>query len=143
MDHDAYRGKHDAAAPADRGDDARLARAGTLEPTAPERRRRSKEDEEERVHPPEIGNTPVTCGGKQRAAERQVGAGDRLRHTERTRQRQPEHAEAVGHADAEMNRERGRRYEPPVESRSRNDAFPIEKSRQRLRGGYFHGITDT
>jgi hypothetical protein len=42
-----------------------------------------------------------------------------------------------------MNGERGRRYEPAVESRSRNDAFPIEKPRQWLRGGYFHGITDT
>jgi hypothetical protein len=50
---------------------------------------------------------------------------------------------AVRHADAEVNRERRGRDEPAVESRSRNDAFPIEKSRRWLRGGYFHGITDT
>ena len=32
------------------------------------------------------------------------------------RQRQPEHAEPVGHADAEMDRERGRRNQPAVEA---------------------------
>jgi hypothetical protein len=42
-----------------------------------------------------------------------------------------------------MNSERSGRYETRVESWSRNDAFPVEKSWQWLRGGYFHGITDT
>ena len=32
------------------------------------------------------------------------------------RQRQPEHAEAVGHADAEMDRQRGRRHQPAIDS---------------------------
>jgi hypothetical protein len=56
--------------------------------------------------------------------EAHVGrAGDRLGDAERFRQRQPEHREAVGHADAQVDRERRRRHQPAVEARSRNRAF--------------------
>ena len=80
---------------------------------------------------------------KSARAQRQVGAHDRLRHAERARQRQPEHAEAVRHADAEVDRERRRRHEPAVEPRRGDDALAIEEPRRSGRGGYFHGITDT
>ncbi len=47
-----------------------------------------------------------------------AGAGDRLAgscgHADGAAERQPEHAEAVGHADAEMDGERGRRDQPAV-----------------------------
>ena len=42
------------------------------------------------------------------------------RQPERARQRQPEHAEAVGHADAEMNAKRRRRHQPAIEAGGRN-----------------------
>ena len=40
-------------------DDAGLARPRALEPAAPQRRGRPEEDEEQRVHPAEIGDAPV------------------------------------------------------------------------------------
>ena len=89
---------------------------GALEPPAPQRRGRSEEDEEQRVNPPEVRNAPIARGREEGGAQRQVGARDRLRHAQRTRQRQPEHAEAVRHPDAEVNREGRRRHEPPVEA---------------------------
>ena len=60
------------------------------------------------------------------------GHGIGCRDAERARQRQPEHAEAVGHADAQMNAERGRRHQPAIEPGLGDDAFAIEESHSRI-----------
>ena len=52
-----------------------------------------------------------------------------LADADRTRQRQPEHAEAIRHADTEMNAERGRRHQPAIEPGRGDDAFAVEQSR--------------
>jgi hypothetical protein len=57
--------------------------------------------------------------------EAHVGrAGHRFLDADRFRQRQPEHREAIGHADAQVNRQRGRRHQPAVEARSRRWCVP-------------------
>src|SRR5262245_24563147 len=95
-------GNHESAAPAARGYDAGFSRTLALYPGAEQRRGRSEHDEEQRVHPPERADLPV--------------GGGRARDADRSSEREPEHAESVGHPDREMNRQRGRRDEPPVES---------------------------
>src|SRR5437868_1950556 len=45
-----------------------------------------------------------------------------------TRQRQPEHAEAVSHANAQMNAERRWWHQPAIKSRPCDRAFAIENS---------------
>ena len=52
--------------------------------------------------------------------------------SERALQRLPEHREAVGHADAEMDAQRGRRHQPAVEARLGDDALPVEQARSPL-----------
>jgi hypothetical protein len=43
------------------------------------------------------------------------------------------HAEAVRHADAQMDAERGRRHQPAIKSRFRDDSFSAQKSGRRAR----------
>ena len=123
MGVDAERAEQKPAAPAQRRNDAGLARTRALQPAAPNRGRDSEQHEEQRVHPAEAGDAPVAGGGEQFAEQRHVRAGCRLR-TERARQRQPEHAEAVGHADAKMDAERRRRHQPAIEAGGRNGGSP-------------------
>lgn len=129
MGHDADGSKHDAAAPAAGGNDACLARTRPLEPAAPNGGGRAKQDEEQRIDPAEVGNTPVAGGGEQRRGERQIGASGRGGDPERLGKRQPEDAETICHADAEMDGERGRRDQPPVETGSCDDPFTFEQAR--------------
>src|SRR5262245_20205135 len=65
------------------------------------------------------------------------GLVETLRDADGAPQRQPENAEAIGHADAEMDRERGRRHEPAVVTRRRNDVRLVEKADTIARG---HGL---
>ena len=66
---------------------------------------------------------------EQHLAERHGGrTGLRLIEADRVRQRQPEHAEAIGHADAKMNSERGGRHEPAVEARFCDDVLARKKT---------------
>ncbi len=58
---------------------------------------------------------------------RGVRAGDGLLDAERARQRQPEHAQPIGHADAQMDAERRGRHEPAVEAGSSDGALAIEQ----------------
>jgi hypothetical protein len=77
----------------------------------------------------ELADFPVAARGEQRIENtRAVRTGDRTLAAQRARQRQPEHAEAVGHADAEMDRQRRRRHQPAVEARLGDNAFAIEKT---------------
>ncbi|MNP31856.1 hypothetical protein D3C76_1250020 [compost metagenome] len=46
---------------------------------------------------------------------------------QRLGQRQPEHREAIGHADAQVDGQRGRWHQPPVETGPGDDAFLGEK----------------
>jgi hypothetical protein len=128
MDVDTKRAKHQAAAPADRGNNAGLARARTFEPAAPDRSGYAEQNEEQRIHPAHAGDAPVASGRDQFLQQRHVRAGLGLRHAERARQRQPEHAETVCHADAQMNAKRGRRHQPAVEAGFGDDAFLVENS---------------
>ena len=54
------------------GDDADLARAHVLQPTAPDRRGQAQEDEEQREHPAKRGDLPVALGREQLAEEADV-----------------------------------------------------------------------
>src|SRR6185312_17570152 len=58
-----------------------------------------------------------------------------LHHADGAAERQPEHAETVGHADAEMDGERGWRHEPAVVARVRDDALFIEQA-DPMAGGF-------
>ena len=64
VDVDADCAEHETACPAACGDHARLARAGTFKPAAPECRRYAEHHEEQRVHPAHAGDVPVACGGE-------------------------------------------------------------------------------
>jgi hypothetical protein len=115
---------------ADGRDDARLC----ADPRARANRPRDAADEprntkNERVHPAEIGNAPITRSRNNARPSVRSGAGNRLRHASAARQRQPEHAEAVRHTDAEVNRPSAAgRYEPPFESRVRQRCVPDRAS---------------
>src|SRR5262249_53034590 len=128
MNVDAERADQEPAAPAQRRDDARLARSDTLKPAAPDRRRHTEHHKEQRVHPAEAGDLPIATGGEQLLPERNVRASLALSHSQCARQRQPEHAEAIGHADAKMNAERRGRDKPTVEAGFCDRMFAVENS---------------
>jgi hypothetical protein len=73
--------------------------------------------------------------GEKLAPERQVRTGDALVEADGARQRNPEHAEAVGHSDAQVDAERGGRHQPAVEAGFGNDALPVEQPRSRPESG--------
>ena len=141
MDVDAERADQQAAAPAQRRDETRLARPDALEPAAPDRRGNAEQQEEEREHPAEVELAPVAVRGKQRLQRagglltERDGACGALRHglpvgtEDGALQRLPEHREAVGHADAEMDAKRCRRHEPAVEPRLGDD--PLSRKERR------------
>ena len=126
VDIDAECRNQKATAPAEGGDHAGSAWPNPLEPAAPDGGRGAEQHEEQRVHPAEIELAPVATRGEERLqrarrllAERGRGGrafGNRLAvgAQERALQRLPEHAEAIGHADAKMNGESCRRHEPAV-----------------------------
>src|SRR5712671_1066268 len=83
-----------------------------------------------RVHPAQARNAPVARRGEKLAEERDIRTGDTLVETDCARERQPEHAEAIGHADAQMDAKGGRRHQPAIEARLGNDALPVEQSQR-------------
>ena len=116
MDINSERADQQTAAPAARCDHAGLARTDALQPAAPDRRGDAEQHEEQREHPAQAGHSPVAGGGEQLLHQRHVRAGLARRQPDRARQRQPEHAEAIGHADAQMNAKRRRRHQPAIEA---------------------------
>src|SRR6185437_3245015 len=68
MHVDTERADDEAAAPAQRRDDAGLARSHPLEPATPDRGGRAQEDEEQREHPAEIADLPI-AGRREQAPE--------------------------------------------------------------------------
>ena len=87
----------------------------------------AEHDEEQSEHPPEARDLPITCGGEELRPQRHIRAGLRRGQSDRARQRQPEHREAVGHADAQMDAERCRRHQPAIEPGGRNGPLAIKK----------------
>ena len=67
---DAQGREDQAAAPAKRRDEGRLARAGALQPAAPDRGGRAKEDEEQCIDHAELADLPVAAGSEERAEKR-------------------------------------------------------------------------
>src|SRR5262249_8116286 len=128
MDIDAEGADQEASAPTARRDDARLARAGALEPAAPDRGRDPGKNKERRVNPPEACNLPAAGGGEQFLPQRNVRARFALRDSDGARQRQPEPREAVGHADTKMDAERCRRHQPAIEAGRCDRALAIKKT---------------
>lgn len=118
-----------AATPADSRDNARLARTGAFKPAAPDRGGDAEQDEVERIHPAEIGDAPVAGRREQGLHERHALASSRRGDADGLRQGQPEHREAVSHADAEMDGERRRRDQPTVETGFGDDPFAVKQSR--------------
>ena len=134
MRDDADGADHQAGDPTKRCDEASLSRTRPLEPPAPERRRCAENDEKQCVHPAEIGDEPIAGDREQPARKRRVGAaGHRPGDADGLCERQPENAEAVGHADAEMNGERGRRHQPAIEADFCDGTFAVEDARGRRR----------
>src|SRR5262249_48673426 len=97
MSDDADRAKYESTTPAQRRYNAGLARASPFKPTAPKCGGRAEHNEEQGIHPAEAGHAPVACGCEQFGKECYVLACLGLGATYYTGQRQPEHAEAVGH----------------------------------------------
>src|SRR5688572_2119286 len=138
----AERRDQEAAAPAYRGNDARLARTRALEPATPRRSRKAEHHEEERVHPAETELAPVAVRRNERAQSCRSLLDKRHRASRAVREdlrsirarqcpleRLPEYGESVGHADAEVYAQRGGRNQPAVEPRLRDDALPVEEPR--------------
>ena len=117
MERDAERGDEKAGRERDGRREHRLARSDALDPAAEDRGRESEKDDRGREHPADRAQLPV--GGRGLGAADQAG------------QRQVEDAEGVRLADAEMNRQRGRRHAPPREVRGRNGVVAIEKGERR------------
>ena len=151
MDIDAEGGDHEPPRPAEGRHHPRLARPCVFKPAAPDRRGRAQNEEEKGEHPAEVELRPVAIGGEQRVpGDRQLAgearcvarAGDRLGDAVRNRdgapERHPEHAEAIGHAYAKMNCQRGGRNKPAIESRLGDRPLAIEKSLARGATGRAH-----
>jgi len=102
-----------SAAPAASRDHADQARPNAFDPAAEQRSRRTKEYKLQGVRPGERADLPVV--------RRFVGDADG------PAQGQPENTEAISHADAEVNGERGRRHPPAIEIRASNGAFSGEQ----------------
>src|SRR5271170_5237551 len=112
MDHHTVAADDQTARPAKRGYESRCARSRMLDPSPEDCRRNAKHGYEGLENVRDVRDRPVAilCGqfGDEAAVTR-GGAGDELAH------RQPEHAEAIRHADAQMDGKRCRRYEPAIE----------------------------
>ena len=131
--------RQEAAAPAECRDDAGLARPGALEPAAEHGRRQSRgNDASSEGDEKSLTRQSQLCVNSA-SNERHVLARRRLSHAERARQRQPEHAEAVGHADAEMDGERRGRDEPAVETGASDDIFARKEARLLAAGQFQSG----
>ena len=81
---------------------------------------------------PIVQSHVVLTRGREQAL---VGTGVGLADPDRARQRQPEHAEAVSHADAQMDRQRAGRHQPTIIPRPRNGPGPIENTHGFARDG--------
>jgi len=124
MDVNPERADQQAAGPAARRHDARLARAGALHPTTPDGSREPEEYEEQCESPAQHGNLPVAGGGENLLEHPKIlGAGDAGGEADRPGQGQPEHREAIGHPDAKMNGQGSRWHEPAVEAWPGDDTF--------------------
>ncbi|KWV85693.1 hypothetical protein PFLmoz3_04515 [Pseudomonas fluorescens] len=123
-----------ATTPAQRRDNTSLTRPGVFQPTAPDRCGAAQEDEEQGVDPAQHGDGPVALGRKDLGDKAHVRrAGHRRGDTQRLGQGQPEHREAVGHADAQVDGQCGRWNQPAVEARLGDDALLGQE--RRLCGG--------
>ena len=121
---DTQRGNQQTATPAQGRYNASLAWTGVFQPATPDRCRAAEEDEEQRVDPAEHGDRPVAVRRKYLCDEAHVRrASHRRGNAECLGQRQPEHREAVGHADAQVNGQSGRWNQPAVETGLGDDAF--------------------
>jgi len=123
------RGDEEAAAPAQCRDDAGFARTRALEPMSEERGRRAQQDEEERVRPAEHGHGPIAACRGNELEKSGSRAGSGLVDSDSARERQPEHAEAVGHADRQVDGERCRRNQPPVIAGRRDRALLVQRGK--------------
>ncbi len=127
MGHNAERCNENTAAPAAGGNEASLAWTDTFQPAAPDGSRAAEQNEEERIDPSKVRHAPVAGGGEESADERQARAA-RIGRRKGSRQRQPEHAEAIGHADAQMDCQCGWRNQPPVETGFGDNSLSIKKT---------------
>ena len=128
--HPQRRHQH-AAAPAQRRHHPGLARPGPLQPTAPKRRTQTQQDKKQGVHPAQGGNLPVATGSEQLPPKTDLGPTDDGRFdTQCTRQGQPEHRKAIGHTNAQMDRQGSRRHQPAVEAGAGDGVFFVKKVRK-------------
>ena len=127
--HPQRRHQH-AAAPAQRRHHPRLARPSPLQPAAPQRRTRAQQHKKQGVHPAQGGNLPITARGEQLPPKPDLGAAGNSRlDAERARQGQPKHRKTIGHANAQVNRQRSRRHQPAVETGAGDGVFFVEEAK--------------
>ncbi|KAF1857804.1 hypothetical protein Lal_00041258 [Lupinus albus] len=121
--------REEAAAPAQGRHEPGLARTRPLQPAAEQRRRKAEHHDADGEDRNEVAHPPVAGGGEQGGHHAHVGAGRRRRlaHRERAAQGQPEHRQAVGHADAEMDGEGSGGNEPAIEAGLGDDTFTGRK----------------
>src|SRR5262249_24433848 len=125
---DADRTEHEAAGPTERGHHSSFARTNALEPSPPDRSRYAKDNEKKRVHPTVTGNAPIAGSGEELINQGNARTRNCFGEADGARRRQPKHAEAVRHADAQMDAKRGRGHEPAIKSCSRNNPLAIEQA---------------
>ncbi|MNM66228.1 hypothetical protein D3C81_777040 [compost metagenome] len=122
-----------ATTPAQCRYDTGLARSGMFQPATPDGGRATQEDEEQGVDPAEHRDRPVTLGRKDLCDKTHVRcAGHWSGDAQRLGQRQPEHRKTVGHADAQVDGQRGRWHQPTVETGLGDD--PLLGQERRLVG---------
>ncbi|MCY1438826.1 hypothetical protein D9M71_550400 [compost metagenome] len=127
---DTERRDQQATTPAQRRNHPGLARPGVLQPATPNGCRAAEEHEEQGIDPAEHRDLPVAFSAEQAGEEAHVRrTGNRRGDTDRLRQRQPEHRKAVGHANAQMDGQRRRWYQPAVETRRGDDPLLGQKTR--------------
>src|SRR5262249_51819563 len=112
-----------------RGCDAGFSRTRTFDPATEHGCRDAEKNKEQCVHPAEAGDFPVARRSDELSENRHVRAALRSGQADRSRQRQPEHAEAVGHADAQMDAERCWWHEPAIEAGFGYDVLAIKNAR--------------
>lgn len=128
MQVDADRTDEEATAPAECGGDAGLARAGAFQPVAEDGGGEAEEDDAEGEDHDEVAAAPVTVGGDECLNEAQVFADLGCGEADRAFQWLPEDAQPIRHANAEVDRQGGRRDQPAVEARFGDDPLAVEQA---------------
>ena len=128
MQRDRSAEQYQSDPPASGGDQPAFARPSMFEPTAPDGGGYAQQSDENLENMSDGGHRPVAGGRREhrgeglRRARCGVGCRQEVAH------RQPEDGKTVRHPDAQVDRKRGRRNQPAVESRTGNGSLSRQHS---------------